>query len=172
MKLSPLLLLTVLLLSDVVLEKRTLLNGKIEMLIPKEFKVMESDVLKIKYTGNMKPELVLTNENATTTIALTFIAARADSSLIQPYTENIMQTYKKGYPTATWHKNGVRSINGKKVGYIILSHDAQDKTKVFDYLFLTDVDGKLLVGSFNCEEKERTKWESVGEQIVTSLKVN
>ena len=65
---------------------------------------------------------------------------------------------------------GVKTINGKKVGYFKFLARAVDQ-KVFNYYFFTVVDGKILLFSFNCIEKLQKTWEPTADKIVSSLTI-
>ena len=90
--------------------------------------------------------------------------------MIEAYKDAFKASYKNKFPSATWISEGVTRINGRKVGFIQLITDALDQ-KIFNYLFFTDSNGKLLLGTFNCVEKDMKVWQPLSEQIVSSLKV-
>lgn len=73
-------------------------------------------------------------------------------------------------PTAKFESEGVSTINGKKIGYFTMISQALDQP-IYNHIFLTDCEEKLLVGTFNCLDKDKAVWKTVAEQIVYSLKV-
>jgi hypothetical protein len=150
------------------LEKRRVLDEKIEILIPKEFKIMDSEMLDLKYKGQNKPTLVFTDEDGAVNIAFSHLPNTASDDIVEAYKNSIKNSFKKSFPNATWKGDGVKEINGRKVGYIKLVTDAIDQ-KVFNSLFITHCEGKLLIGTFNCTEKLLPKWEKVSEEIIESL---
>ena len=56
--------------SEVALEKRLLLGGKVEMLVPTTFQPMPEEILKLKYPSERRPTFVLSNERASVSLAL------------------------------------------------------------------------------------------------------
>lgn len=152
------------------LEKRILVDNRIEILVPKDFKEMSKELISIKYPGNNRPKLILTDEAGTTNIAFNLLENRADSTLIETYKDLFTAAYKNKFPSATWISDGVTRINGRKVGFIQLITDGLDQ-EIFNYLFFTDSNGKLLLGTFNCLEKDMETWQPLSERIVSSLKV-
>ena len=152
------------------LEKRSLLDNKIEILVPKGFAEMSQDLINLKYPGKNRPRLILTDQPGTTNIAFTLTESPADSSLIDEYLEMVVKSYKKSFPDAEWKRVGVELINGRKVGCLRLISQAIDQ-KLYNYIFLTDVDSKLLVGTFNCTLTTLPQWEATADTIVHSLKV-
>jgi hypothetical protein len=157
--------------TNIELEKKILLENKIEILIPKEFKVMPKEMRKLKYPGANAPELVLSDEDGTVNIAFSIVAnTRANQSTISGYVDAISNSMNKAHPEAAWKGKGIEVINGRKVGYLKLITDAVDQ-KIYNYLFLTDLDGKLMIGTFNCVQKYLPEWEPVADEMVKSFKV-
>lgn len=151
------------------LEKRELFDKKVEILIPKEFKIMSAEMLDFKYPNRVnRPKLVFTNEDGTVNVALNMLANSATQANVTAYKDAIKNSYRKAFPTAAWQGDGVVNINNRKVGYLKLITQAVDQ-KVYNYLFLTDVDGKIMVGTFNCTEKLMPEWEPIAQKIVSSL---
>jgi hypothetical protein len=153
------------------LEKRNVLGNKVEILIPKGFKEMTPEMLDLKYKGQNKPTLVFTDEEGTVNIAFNHLSNVANGTVIESYKNSIKSSFQKSFPNAMWKGDGVKEINGRKVGYIKLVTDAIDQ-KVYNSLFITHCEGKLLIGTFNCTEKLLSKWEQASEEMIASLKVN
>ncbi len=131
---------------------------------------MKEELLKVKYPGERRPTLVYTNESATVNIAFNHIASKATQQALEQYRKVLAATVKNNYPDAAWEANEIRTINNRKVGVIIVTTEAVD-TKIFNQLFFTDVDGRLLIGTFNCTVKEKAEWKATAERILNSLVV-
>jgi hypothetical protein len=152
------------------LEKKTIFNNKIEILLPKEFEVMTEEMMAIKYPNGRRPTLVYTDEAGGVNVAFNHTASQAASGQIDTYKESMESTFKNIYPSATWKGTGVKEINGKKVGYLELITPAID-TKIYNLIFFTDFEGRLLLCTFNCVEKKQKEWTESAKQIMSSLKV-
>jgi hypothetical protein len=152
------------------LEKRILIDDRIEILVPRDFKEMSKELISIKYPGNNRPKLILRDAAGTTNIAFNLLENRAESTMIETYQDLFTAAYKNKFSSATWISEDVTRINGRKVGFIKLITDGLDQ-EIFNYLFFTDSNGKLLPGTFNCLEKDMETWQPLSEQIVNSLKV-
>ena len=94
----------------------------------------------------------------------------ASQDLIEPYIEYMVNTFKNIYPSAKWKDSGVKEINGRKVGYLKFITPAID-TKIYNVMFFTDFDGKLLLSTFNCIEKSISEWEQTADEIMNSLRI-
>ena len=61
-------------------------------------------------------------------------------------------------------------MNGRKVGFVELITPAID-TKVYNLIFFTDLNGQLLLCTFNCTEKNIGQWQPAAKEIMASLKL-
>jgi hypothetical protein len=152
------------------LEKRKILNDKVEILLPKEFEIMSEDMMKIKYPSERRPTLVYTNKTGGINVAFNHTASKASQPQIEAYKDNLVSTFKNVYPSAEWKGSGVKEINGRKVGYMELVTPAID-TKIYNLIFFTDLDGRLLLCTFNCVDKEQKNWTESAKQIMNSLTI-
>ena len=44
-------------------------------------------------------------------------------------------------------------------------------TRVYNLMYVTSLDNRLMIGTFNCTETLRAKWEPIGKEIVSSIKL-
>lgn len=152
------------------LETKSLLNDKVELKIPIEFGVMSEELMKLKYPSERRPALVYTNETGGINIALNLTQHQASQQLIPSFKDNFVQTFKGLYPSAEWKDSGVTTINGREVGYLELVTPAID-TEIYNLIFFTDLDGKLLLCTFNCTQKSIDEWAPTAKEIMNSLKI-
>jgi hypothetical protein len=151
------------------LEEKILLDKKIALRIPKGFDVMKEEMLKVKYPSERRPTLVYTNASGGINIALNLTTNKASQELIPAYQENFRQTFTKLYPATKDIKSGIEEINGRKVGFIELVTPAID-TEIYNLMFFTDIDGQLLLCTFNCTIKDKAAWQPTAREVMASLK--
>lgn len=150
------------------LDDRLLLDDRISMKVPSGFEPMKEEMLRLKYPLENRPTLVFTNQTGSINVALNHTQHKADQEMITAYKDNLVQTFKNVYPSAKWKDSGVKEINGRKVGYMELVTPAID-TEIYNLLFFTDLDGRLLLCTFNCTKKDIKEWVPVGKEIMNSL---
>jgi hypothetical protein len=157
--------------AQIKLEKKAFLDNKIELMVPANFKPMTEEMLNTKYPNTrQRPGLVLTDEDAEVNLVISLIPQPIKPEQIGAFKDFQISSLKKSHPDAKWLADGVKTINGKSVGYFKFISSAVDQT-VFNYYFFTDMDGKVLLLSFNCTEKLLPKWKETVETIVSSFKV-
>lgn len=151
------------------LETKSLLNDKVELKIPKDFEIMSEEMMKLKYPSENRPTLVYSNESGGINVALSLTENKATPKLIAAYKDNFVKAFKNVYPSAEWKDSGVKTINGKEVGYVELITPALD-TEIYNLMFFTDMDGKLLFCTFNCIKESLDEWSPTAKEIMNSLK--
>lgn len=153
---------------NIKLEKKQVLNDKVEILLPKNFGIMSEEMLQLKYPSANRPTLVYSDEDGTVNIAFNHTTSRASQKEIEKYKDVFVSTFKSSYPTAVWGEKGVKEINGRKVGFLEVTTPAID-TKIYNLLFFTDMEGKLLICTFNCTSKKKSAWAESAKKIFGSL---
>ena len=156
--------------SGIELQTKLLLNDQVELKVPKDFEIMNEEMMKVKYPSERRPNLVYTNKSGGINVALNLTKNKASQDLILPYKDNFVNTFKNMYTSAEWKASGVKEINGRKVGFLELITPAVD-TKIYNLMFFTDLNGQLLLCTFNCTEKSITEWEPTAKEIMQSLKI-
>lgn len=155
---------------NIALETKSFLDNSVELMIPTDFDLMSEELLKIKYPSERRPTLVYSNESGGINVALNLTKNKASQELIPVYSDNFVQTFKSLYPSAEWKDSGVKTINGRKVGFLELVTPATD-TEIYNLMFFTDLDGKLLLCTFNCTKKSIDEWTPTAKEIMNSLKI-
>lgn len=150
------------------LETKSLLNDKVALKIPTSFDLMSEEMIKLKYPSERRPTLVYSNKSGGINVALNLTQNHANQELIQAYKDNFVQTFKNLYPSAEWKDSGVKTINGRKVGYLELVTPAID-TEIYNLMFFTDLEGKLLLCTFNCTKNHIDEWAPTAMEIMNSL---
>lgn len=152
------------------LENRSFFDDKVLLSIPSDFIDMPQRYIDRKYPTPQRPSIILMNEDTEINIALDLTSNQANQSYIPEFNKSSAQAYKNAYPDIEWISDGVKEINGRKVGYSEFVVPAID-TKIYNLIFMTDVSGKLLVATFNCAERYKDDWSAKASEVMNSLVV-
>jgi hypothetical protein len=150
-------------------QKISLIDSKVELFAPKTLTKMSDEMWNFKYQKRARPILVLTDEDAEVNLIADLTKQLGTENQIAAFKDFQMVQLKKSRQDLEFLGDGVKTVNGKKVGYFKFLSQAIDQ-KVFNYYFFTIVDGKILLFTFNCIEKLRTTWESTADNIIATLK--
>ena len=157
--------------SQIKLVRRSLLNGKVELSVPANFKQMSTQALAAKYAHQgQQPAAVFNDAKADVNLVISQTGQTMTPDQIGQYKDFMINTLKHARPDAAWLDNGVKTINGKQVGYFKLMTTAADQ-KVFAFYFFTILDGKLLMFTFTCPQTLQPKWKTTADAMLASLKV-
>lgn len=151
--------------------KRTFVYDKVELLVPHDFLVMTQGLMDEKYPDRgQKPSAILTSADGDVNLVISFTTQPIRPDQVTAYKDFQIAALKKSHPDATWIGDGVKTINGKDVGYYKLLSNATDQ-KIYNYYFFTILEGRVLLFSFNCTEALLPQWKDTAEEMVASLKV-
>jgi hypothetical protein len=150
------------------LEKKLILDNKVEILMPKGWKPMSEELIKIKYPGTRPPKLVYSDNTGAISLAFNHTESKANPENLEKYKDVLKESLENAYPDAVWEESGMKEINGKKMGFFRIITDTPND-KIYNYMLFTDFDGKLLICSFNCVEKKLKEWKPVAAEIMNSL---
>ena len=170
MKFLILLLLPIFSFGQSKLDTVSILKGKVKILAPKELSSMTDEMWTAKYQKRPRPILVLSDEDGEVNLIADMTQQPATENQVASFKDYQIQQLKAKRPDLNLLSDGVKTVNGKKVGYFKFVTQAVDQ-KVFNYYFFTIVDGKILLFTFNCIEKLQKKWESTADNIVASLQI-
>lgn len=151
------------------LQKKIVLGGGIELKLPTSFGLMSQEKLAIKYPSVAhRPTEVYTNENGSVNIAFRHTSNVASSKDLPAFKQLFEGQFKQ--PGIDFRKSDIRDINGRH--FIVMEFITQAlDTKIYNLLFITDLEGTLLYSTFNCTVEKMAIWESLGKEIVSSVKV-
>jgi len=152
------------------LETVSELSDKVSLLIPKTFGIMSEEVAKIKYPSGNRPSVIYTDDSGSVNIALNYTQTQVSSTELEAVLDSMKESLESFYPTAQWLRSEVRTINDKDVGVLELITPVAE-TDIYNLMWFTDVDGQLLIATFNCTKEQIDDWKPVGETILNSFKL-
>ncbi len=171
MKFIALLFLPIFTFGQIKLDKKiSLLDNKVEILAPKELSKMSDEMWTLKYHTLPRPELVLTDENGEINLLVDLTQQPAAENQIAAYKDFRISNLKKNRTDIKILSDGIKTVDGKKIGFIKFSSEASDQN-IFNFYFFTVVNGKILLFTFNCIEALQKTWEKTADEILDSLKI-
>jgi hypothetical protein len=155
--------------SEIELVKKRVLSERVEILIPKGFEVMSEQQLDFAYgKAGSRPSVIFTNNNLVS-LAFNYSDNDSDQDMVDIYADTFAKSYHKLYKEAVWFGEGVKNINNRKVGYLEFMKPEMGH-EVYTLVFFTDVQGKLMICTFNCADRQKPEWEPIAKQIMLSVK--
>jgi hypothetical protein len=153
-----------------VLETKSLLEGRVTLLIPRGFEPMSAELLVRKYPSANRPNLVYSNAATTINVALEHTVHRIQPAQLAAAHQSIRTTFSSAYPSAEWFRSEVRAINGRQFFLLDVRTPAVD-TIVRNIIVGTSLDDRLLMVSFNVTKALEGEWLAAGNRIIESITV-
>lgn len=152
------------------LEEKTVLDGKVTLLSPKEFGPMSEEMLKLKYPSANPPTEVLSNESGSVNLSFNHTASKVpnDASVIQKALSGALHN---AYAGAEWITDAVVTVNGHAFAAFEVITQASD-TKIHNIIYATQLDDTMLLISFNTTLEDAPQWLEAGKKMMSSIKIN
>ncbi|SDD44025.1 hypothetical protein [Niabella drilacis] len=143
-------------------------SGRIEVSVPTSFVEMSAEKVTVKYpnVGN-RPNVVYTNDRANVNIAFTYTTIPAEQGDLQEIKDALSLQLRSAKPVNL--RSWIENVNGSDYVVFELESQAID-TMIYNLMFATDVDGKLLLGSFNCPYAIKNEWQKKAREILSSIR--
>lgn len=151
------------------LEEKMILDGRLTLLLPVNFKEMDEELREIKYPDPDRPEWIYSNESGD--VSMTFFLDEGEilTEEVESVRDIIIGEMKRLYP-ASAVKDKKRIGKGKNV-VSLFSMDIPllDET-CYHLMFFRAMAAGLLMGTFDCSVNEKKQWQQILPQLLDTMK--
>lgn len=155
----------------VVLETKSVFNGKVSLLIPKDFTVMSDAAREAKYPAAQRPALAFTNMAGTVNVAFSHTQTPMTAAQLPGAVSQLEGTSRKLVPASDWIRTETPTIAREKWFTFEFRSKAIDMT-IRNLLAGTSLDNRLFLVTINVPEADEQFWMPVATTIVQSLRLN
>lgn len=153
---------------EVQVMEQPLLDGKMIIRMPKLFSIMSAELASLKYPSERRPNLIYTDTSSSINLAFNLTPHRLNEDGVAAFQENMMDILEQAQPSADWLDTDVQKIDGKTVGFLEVITPAIDG-EIFNLMFFASVEGRALIGTFNCMEDDLDTWRPIARAMMESL---
>jgi hypothetical protein len=147
-----------------------LLNGKVQLDVPEQLQPMDKNIFLLKYPNeNQNSTIAYSDEEATVSLLVNLRHDKATQADLPKYQQILNENFGNNH-SIDFRKSELKHINGKDFIVIEMITPAVD-TRVYNLMFVTSLEGKLLMGTFNCTIEKAKEWQPIAEQILNSIKM-
>ncbi|WP_046215136.1 hypothetical protein [Paenibacillus wulumuqiensis] len=157
--------------SSVPFHEASLLDHQINIHKPKLFRLMTEQEAAIKYPSERRPTLIYTNNNATINLTFNHTNSLLDYQEIEEFTQAMATILQANQPVRQWIGHGLYTAGEQQYGYCEFISPALN-TDIYNLMFFASLQGKALVGGFNCIESDQTNWQPIAWAMLESLVVH
>jgi len=169
MKLAVIFVVSLLAINSNLIEK-SILDGKGTALLPSDFELMSEEMLRKKYPQtSRRPSEVYTDYKAEINVIFDHTRDQVSLEGLESVKDRMVGQFSQ-IPGMNLLNHQMRAINGREFFVVEFISPALD-TEVYNLMFGTSYEGRLLMGTFNCTVANRPDWEWVGKKIVNSIEL-
>ena len=152
-------------------EELILLDGKLTVDLPNGFELMNEEMLVAKYPASNRPTLVYTNDSGSINFAFNHTKNQISADQLPELLPAFVQQFNSIYPQIEWFKKEVEIVNGKNFVVLEFITPAID-SRIYNIMYVTVLEGRMLMCSFNCMESQKDAWEAKAKESLNSVTVN
>lgn len=154
---------------EIVLKPKMVLEDQLSMLIPEEFDIMAEEIAQIKYPSERRPPIIYTNEASSINVVLNYLEDEIKNKQIEEFHTSVEGMFQNLYPSAEWlSAEVIQNDAGKNIGVLELVTPTIDG-EVYNLIHFMELDGRVLMVSFNCTDQEMEDWKPIGKEIMNSI---
>lgn len=151
------------------LEKRVILDGQMEVSVPKFFKQMPLAQARFKYPSEHRPEVIYTSEDGTVNITFNRTETALAVEELPDFVEQMGDILRSVQPIRNWMGTQVMvNRSGLSIGIIRFIAAGVD-TNLYNEILLFVHAGQVMMSTFNCMESDMEVWMPVAENTIQSL---
>ena len=146
---------------------KPILDNKAQIKLPESFELMSSDKIALKYPMvERRPSEVYSNKSGSINIAFNHTRSEASIEELPQIRDVLGMQIKKS--TIDFIGSKIQAINGQDFAIFQFVSPAAN-ANIYNLMFVTVLENRLLIGTFNCTTNLREEWEPIGKQIVSSM---
>lgn len=152
----------------ILFEQKEIIEGKVALYLPTDFHLMHVAAARLKYPSKYRPAILYADaENE-----ISFAFSLGDDPLAPDQTETLAKAMANAigrlHPTYTFGESGTRPFEKTTLSWFTFHSIALDMD-LYNFTYLTTIDGKILHGVFNCPAAQQSDWEEAVFSVLNTL---
>lgn len=144
-------------------------EDQMSVMLPDDFAEMDLSVAKLKYPAENRPELILTSEDTTINFTFKYIDLPMKESQLAASGRQLKMAMQRLNPSNLFYESdAVNRQDGTSIWFDYKSYALDDT--MYNFIYVTDINGKLMQGAFNCSFSIYKQWKDVAIQVVKSIR--
>lgn len=157
--------------SKVELETKLVLEDQVTLQIPRDFTVMNEELLQAKYPTAQRPSLVFTDSSGAVNIAFSHTLSPVTPTQLPAVVPQLEAQFRRLVPATDWIQTNALTIAGVKWFSFEFRSQAVDM-RIRNLMVLTSLNNRLLLVTFNAPAADEGIWMPVANTIVQSLRLS
>lgn len=147
-------------------EEMMLFDKKVKIMLPDTFVDMPSSIIKLKYPSEQRPQIIKTSLDTTVNFTFSLFNQKFETSQVRHGIEQCREIIRKVNPAFLYYDLVVE--DEKSIGWFDFKSYGLDE-QIYNVMYVTPVEGKMLHGIFNCRYRDVMDWKHVVHQVLMSI---
>ncbi len=147
-------------------EETQVLNDKVSIILPEGFVDMPSEIARIKYPSEQRPQVIRTSEDGTVNFTFSLYEVEFNEKQIEDALGQFKAVIRKVNPAFIFYDFVIEK--DKALGWFDFKSYGLDE-QIYNVMYIIPVEGKLMHGIFNCLYRDILEWKEPVHQIMMSV---
>ena len=140
------------------------------MVVPESIEELAPELARIKYPHENRPQIIISNEDATVNFAFNYIGRGAES--LEKRLASYRSLIKRLHPSDVFFSSEIYKLhNGLEIASFDYCSTAID-IDIYNINFFADLPDNELLGVFNCPIDSKANWELLVREMILTIKAN
>ena len=149
-------------------ERKTVIEGKLTIMLPIDFTKMNPDIARLKYPSEQRPQVIFTDPNNSVNFWVTRGEDFVEEKSIENLRDQVFATIQRLNPAIKIQQSGVEIVSDRKVAYVEYSNPVIDG-KIYNVMVFLAIDEKVTIVCFNCITKSAKYWRNPMMEMLKSM---
>ncbi len=145
-------------------------DGLISFNAPEGFFFLSPEGIAQKYSAADRPEVVISNENSTATIACSIRAENISNAPMTEVRHGLSRAFEQSVPQIRWYRNTLLKIDNREWFYAEFSSN-QPGAYIYNMVLIAPYGHRMLAFNFNCIMADKEKIKPIYYDCIMSMKV-
>ncbi len=150
------------------LEEKNLYEDKLKIILPKDFDLMNDDLLNSKYPSNEELEYVYTSEDTTVNFNFSLEEGEILNEEVEEIRDIILNEFTRMYPHSEMEDIKIIEKENKKIGTFSFVVNVIDG-ELFNKMYFIPLKMGLLILTFSCDIFQKKEWENILDDIILTI---
>lgn len=150
-------------------KRRELFDNKLSIVLPKNFTLMEESLAKIKYPMESRPQVIYMNVSGDVNFAFSHLDNQIEPEQVNDCCAHFRAVTAKVNPAYIFGESADETMDRVQLSWFEFVSFAIDMD-IYNFMYIANVEGKILHGMFNCPAEAAEDWKIVIRQVVRTMK--
>jgi hypothetical protein len=150
--------------------EKSIWDGQVTIKLPAELEILSPEKARLKYPSVGRPELIFATRDGLVNIAFKHFRIPLDETEVEPFKDRMIAAIQKKQSRVGWQENGVKQVNGKKIGFLHFIIPALD-ANIYNLMFWGELNHRAFIGTINCPAARMEYWKPIATGLVETVKI-